>query len=86
MWQHRHHAVRGQHRRDGDVGALLCVDVSVHDLAQGGVLERAEHGLLTALGKPLVHCLVGTLQGAVDPGRRRFECPRHPIPTPVSAG
>ena len=72
--RHGHRPVRGQHRDDGvDVGALPGVDEALDDLAQALVVQRAEQRLLAALGKPLVHRLVGALQRAVDPGRRRLE-------------
>ena len=51
-----------------DVGALERVDVPVDDRAQPLVVERAEHRLLAAIGKPFVDGLVGALQGAVDTG------------------
>ena len=74
----RHRPVRGEHLDDGvDVGALEGVDVPVDDLAQALVVERAKHRLLAALGKALVHRLVGALQCAVDPGRRRLQCRGH---------
>src|SRR5215204_5443168 len=58
---------QGRHRERA-VGALEGVDVAVDDLAQALVVERTEHRLLAAVGKPFVDGLVGALQGAVDTG------------------
>jgi hypothetical protein len=67
---HGHRPIRGQHRDDGlEVGALPGVDEALDDLAQALVVQRAKQRLLAALGKPLVHRLVGALQRAVDPCR-----------------
>jgi hypothetical protein len=72
--RHRERAVGGEHLDDGvDVGALEGVDVAVDDLAQALVVERTEHRLLAAVGKPFVDGLVGALQGAVDTGRRHLQ-------------
>src|SRR5215204_5411440 len=72
----RERAVGGEHLDDGvDVGALEGVDVAVDDLAHALVVERTEHRLLAAVGKPFVDGLVGALQGAVDGGRRHLQRP-----------
>jgi hypothetical protein len=41
-------------------------DEAVDDLAQRRRRQRAQRGLLAALGQPRVHALVGALQRAVD--------------------
>ena len=75
--RHRRHGdgrLLGEHRDDRvDVAALPGRDERVDDLAQALVPERAQRGLLAALGQPLVDALVRTLQRAVDRRGRRLE-------------
>ncbi len=56
-----------------DVAALPGRDEGVDDLAQPVVAERAQRGLLAALGQSRVDALVGALQRAVDRVGGRLE-------------
>ena len=56
-----------------DVAARHRVHVALDDLAQALVAQRAQGGLLAAVGQALVDRLAGALQGAVDRGDRRLE-------------